>query len=88
MKDVLSIVIVLVALACGFGGYTLGRVTAPQPWRDERKKLYAERLKVVKAVREMREVARYEVNRDRGKPSQPSKRRTKAPTSTQAAKKG
>lgn len=88
MRDILSILIVLVVVACGVGGYAYGRKTAPMPWEAERKQMYKKRLEIVKQTRGMRETVRYQVEGQKNKPpvvrnvtTQP-----KAPATTRAAK--
>lgn len=53
-----AVIIVIVALACGFGGFELGRQTAPRDWENDRKKMYHIMTQAAKRVRGLREIAR------------------------------
>lgn len=84
MRNVITIVIVLAAVACGYAGYEYGRRTALRPWVKERDALYEERLALVKKIRPMREITRYTVKKP-GKKA-PARKRPRKPTTTRAAR--
>ncbi len=58
MKQLKTILIIVVAGAFAGLGYWWGDRTAPRPWVDERKGLYDKRWKLAKEVNEMRDVVR------------------------------
>ncbi|MBN1345932.1 MAG: hypothetical protein JXQ73_24795 [Phycisphaerae bacterium] len=55
MKE--TILIVVVAVACGVGGYYLGDSTAPPAHPEEREKLTLEKRAAAKRLRDMRSMA-------------------------------
>jgi hypothetical protein len=52
------VVILIVAIVCGAGGYVYGVRTAPKPWLQEREKLNKMRVALAKRTRAYREIIR------------------------------